>query len=149
MYFLFFCSHLLYTEELLSNIVRSSEDKLNDVGHVLADTPVLFNFKRYSGKFKDWDACKLIGRPYLWAQQLVGLDCYPTNLTSDFNKSGPCLDQIDQPNSTCSNQSGPTKLDDLYQMNFGRVQWFLDALYCRLMDRLYLIDEVFLMVSLF
>ncbi|CAH8484426.1 unnamed protein product [Heterobilharzia americana] len=110
---------LLNSEQLLSSLPWSCDQLgFNDCS---SDMPILF--LPDCQKSLVWNACESIGRPYSWAQQLSGINCFPDRL--------PDAKSNDQ-SSLKSDQSEP----------FGEIQAWIKSLQSRIIDRLYLIEEL-------
>ncbi|CAH8443090.1 unnamed protein product [Schistosoma bovis] len=109
---------LLNSEQLLSSLQWSC-DQLR-FGGCSSDIPILF--LPNSQKSITWNACESVGRPYSWAQQLSGINCFPDRLSD---------------NKLCEQ---PPKSTD--SEHFGEIESWLKSLQSRIIDRLYLIEEL-------
>ncbi|CAH8479975.1 unnamed protein product [Schistosoma margrebowiei] len=109
---------LLNSEQLLSSLQWSC-DQLG-FGGCSSDIPILF--LPNSQKSITWNACESVGRPYSWAQQLSGINCFPDRLSD---------------NKLCEQSSKSTDSE-----HFGEIESWLKSLQSRIIDRLYLIEEL-------
>ncbi|KAH8850514.1 THO complex subunit 5 like [Schistosoma japonicum] len=109
---------LLNSEQLLSNLPWSCDKR--GFGDCSSDMPILLIPD--SQKSITWNACESIGRPYSWAQQLSGINCFPDRL----------------PDYKFSEQSQESTESD----HFGEIESWIKSLQSRIIDRLYLIEEL-------
>ncbi|CAH8461658.1 unnamed protein product [Schistosoma turkestanicum] len=109
---------LLNSEQLLSSLHWSCDQR--GFGDCSSDIPILF--LPNSQQSFIWNACESIGRPYSWAQQLSGINCFPDKLPD--NKYG-------------EHSSKPTRSE-----HFGEIESWVKSLQSRIIDRLYLLEEL-------
>ncbi|CAH8829934.1 unnamed protein product [Trichobilharzia szidati] len=111
---------LLNSEQLLSNLSWSCDQF--GFGDFSSDMPILF--LPDSQKSLSWNACESIGRPYSWAQQLSGINCFPDRL----------------PDNKSDEQSSSLKSSETE--HFGEIETWIKSIQSRIIDRLYLIEEL-------
>lgn len=112
-------SDLLCSERLLANLSFAGFDTAGVLSACASDSPVALP------DGVNWDAGQAMGRPYMWAQQLAGLHCFPAEPSTEEAPAETTL------------PGGAAQRN-----HFGQLDAWLAAVHKRLADRINLVKEV-------